>query len=78
MNKILWSKHDEKSEDTSTYDLCGRFRGKYVDVTNNGENSWAVLFNCVRIKENIATRDEAKQWVENADLIEELTNALRY
>lgn len=78
MNNILWSSDDEDGENNLTHDLCGEFYGKYVDVIRNSENLWSVLFNCVRIKENIATRDEAKHWVENADLIEELSNARHY
>lgn len=79
MNNILWSADDEDElEDTSTYDLCGTFAGKYVDICSNGENVWKVLFNCVRLKENIASRNEAKEWAENADLIEELSNARHY
>lgn len=74
MNNISWSEDDEESEDTSTYDLCGTFYGKYVDVTRNSNNLWSVLFNCVRIKENISTREQAKHWAETADLIEELSN----
>lgn len=78
MNNIVWSENDDESEDTSNYDLCGKFLGKYVDVCSNGKNVWTVLFNCVRLKENMPSRDEAKQWAENADLIEELSNARDY
>lgn len=76
MNNIAWSEDDEdETEDTSNYDLCGIFCGKYVDITRNSQNLWSVLFNCVRLKENITNRDEAKNWAENSDLLDELSNA---
>lgn len=79
MNNIIWSEDDtHATEDTSNYDLCGTFLEKYVDICSNGNNLWSVLFNCVRLKENIATRDEAKAWAENADLLDELAEARHY
>lgn len=77
MKNIIWSEEDS-NEENLTCDLCGEAYGKYVDVTRDSQNKWSVLFNCVRLKQNIDTREEAKNWVENADILEELSNARHY
>lgn len=59
MKKIKWSKPDET--DDGTFDLCGKFNGKYVDVVQRFDNTWSISFNGLRIKDGIATRDLAKR-----------------
>ena len=77
MNAINWSEMDE-CELNPEYDLCGIFNGKYVDVVRNESGFWSTMFNGIRIKENIKTRSEAKEYVENVDLIDALSNKREY
>jgi len=60
------------------HDFNGEIYGKYVDICGNGEGKWMVLFNCVLLKDDFDSRDAAQHWAENADLIDELSEAPRY
>lgn len=73
---VKWS--EDATTSPADYDLCGQAHGKYVDVCSNGSGKWSVLFNCVRLKNDFASRDEAQHWAETADLIEELSEAPRH
>jgi hypothetical protein len=56
--KIVWSKPDEA--DDGSFDLCGKFNGKYVDVVQRHDSTWSISFNGQRIESGIPTREEAK------------------
>ena len=56
--KIEWSESDEI--DDGTFDLCGRFNGRYIDVVRRYDNTWSIFFNNARIKSGIANRELAK------------------
>jgi len=58
--KIEWFEF-ENSKDDGTYDLCGKFNGKYVDVVRKFNNTWSIHFNNVKIEGDITSREEAKQ-----------------
>jgi hypothetical protein len=64
---IEWS-DDERLNSYDTFDLCGKFNGKYVDVCYRYDNTWSILYDGTRIKNGFATRDLAKSaivdWLE--------------
>jgi hypothetical protein len=64
MEEIAWSEMDV--EDDGTYDLCGRHKGKYVDVMHL-HSRWEFHYDGV-LRLAKPTRDEAKQaaidWVK--------------
>ncbi len=56
--KIKWLK---SRGDDGTYDLCGKFNGKYVDIIQRYDNTWSISFNNVTIENNITNRKLAKE-----------------
>lgn len=64
MSVINWSDIKE-CELNPEYDLCGKFNGKYVDITRSYSGTWSAMFNGVVVKENISTRSAAKLFIEN-------------
>lgn len=73
-NKIDWL-YDDEEEDDGTFDLVGKFKGKYVDVVSSVDRKWSVLYNNVRIKVGFESRDMAKNWAESVDLIDCLSQS---
>lgn len=64
---------DDEDPDDGTADLVGNLFGKYVDVTSNYKGTWSVMYNNVRVKDGFSTRESARQWAENADLVDALS-----
>ena len=77
MNIIDWIEDDEE-EDDGTYDLVGFCQGKYVDIVKNFKGTWSVIYNNIRIKTEIKSRDEANVWAEKNDLINALCEHYDY
>jgi hypothetical protein len=71
MSNIEWL--DQPDEDDGTYDFCGMLDDKYVDVIGNLDQTlWSVSFNGKRLKDGFTTREEARSWAENTDLVDYL------
>lgn len=48
-------------EDDPTYDWCGKYQGKWVDlVRRDSENTWSFMFDGERIEEGLETREDAR------------------
>lgn len=73
-NKIKWGAIPKDDSPDMQYELCGKDRNnKYVDLTKNSQGIWSVLYNNVRIKNDFNSREEAKNWAETVDLIDQLS-----
>ncbi len=57
--EINWSNPNENED----YDLCGKFRGKYVDVVRHVNGTWSWFYDGNRHESGILTREDAKQRV---------------
>lgn len=66
--EITWS----GAEENESYDWCGTYKGKYVDVTN-GVEGWSFYFNGFRIASGFISRYHAiealEEYLENRESI---------
>lgn len=46
-------------------DLCGRYKGHWIDVVQDYKGYWQGLYDCNRVTEKFVTRDDAKENLEN-------------
>lgn len=66
-NMIFWL-FDDEEEDDESFDLCGRYKNKYVDIVSNSKKEWSVYLDDLKIKEGFKNRVDAKKWFEENNL----------
>lgn len=66
-NMICWL-FDDEEEDDESFDLCGRYQNKYVDIIFNSKNEWSIYFDNSQVKEGFKNRIDAKKWFEENNL----------
>lgn len=50
------------------YDLCVPFKGGYIDIVLRYDNTWSLMVNNKRPSQYFATRTEAIDFLEKAEL----------
>ena len=61
--------NDPNTDVDNTYDLCDKYKSKWVDVTTNSEGKWYAMYNGNRVTEHHTDRGDARDslisWIKN-------------